>query len=149
VNATERLDAIEARAAAATEGPWVPIDLDREINGETVTGADHGWWWVWREAAVPYYGGVLEADGDMDVRGDDGRIYRTVGGIGETSITDGTTPQERTDAEFIAHARQDIPALVAALRAALEACDRAERKGHPFAWYPVRDAITAALDGTR
>lgn len=79
----ERLDAIKARAAAATEGPW-----------ETV------------------------------------RVYDNVY---EVQLPDSPKPTEshfatsdlqnrflRNDAEFVAHARTDVPVLVAAVEAVLE-----------------------------
>jgi len=71
-----RLDEIEARANAATEGPW-------EVS------VDH---------YAPIVLGPPAGDDRLMVAGD--------------VLTN--------DAEFIAHARQDVPALVAALRAVLE-----------------------------
>ena len=70
-----RLDEIEARANAATEGPW------------------------------------------MGIRYPDGFLGRVIGGNGFGVAED--FPDD-ADAEFIAHARTDVPALVAALRAVLE-----------------------------
>ena len=85
-----RLDEIEARANAATEGPW---------EWEGVAKA------AWEEGAnslVP------------SRRPDDPVLY----GYGyDASGIEVKTP---ADAEFIAHARTDVPALVAALRAVLE-----------------------------
>ena len=69
-----RLDKIEARANAATEGPW------------------------------------------MGIRYPDGFLGRVIGGNGFGVAED--FPDD-ADAEFIAHARTDVPALVAALRAVL------------------------------
>ena len=75
----KRLDEIEARADAATEGPW-------------------------RYVSIPEHGGFVEDRAAHDIftwlEDDAGTIGATGG-----------------DAEFIAHARQDVPALVAALRA--------------------------------
>ena len=76
-----RLDEIEARTTAATEGPWELLG-----GGEYVSGPDI--------LVAPDDGGVTSAD-----------------------------------AEFIAHARQDAPALVAALRAVLGVHARLT---HPF-----------------
>lgn len=71
------LDAIEARANAATDGPWWHYgDGFREIHGPQNDEED-GW--------AP----------QVAVAGDDGTL---------------------PDAEFIAHARTDIPALVAEVR---------------------------------
>lgn len=99
---------IKARADAATEGPWVSHDLsDTVFNSEN----DAGWWWVWQESKLPYYGGVLgpDAHGSTD------------GSIGEASITDARDGhQEKADAEFIAHARTDLPDMAAALTAVLD-----------------------------
>lgn len=97
------LDAIEARANAATEGPWECLDLsDADFDSKN----ERGWWWVWR-AGIQHYAGVLNT-----------RDRDEAGVIGEASITDSDDgDQERADAEFIAHARTDVPALVAEVRA--------------------------------
>jgi hypothetical protein len=107
VTAREWLDAVEARANAATEGPWVVE------TPESVYGHDGGpdWAelrWVSDEATV--------ADDDPPWIG----------------------PVGTADAEFIAHARTDVPALVAALRAVLDLA--VERGDHdPTEWVHVRD----------
>lgn len=76
-------------------------------------------------------------------------------------ILEMTWPGHQIDnATFIAHARQDVPTLVAALRAVLdmtrhdldESPDYEERlweQGFNTALDDARTAITAALDGTR
>ena len=74
----KRLDEIEARANAATEGPW-------------------------------------EADGSAHVLTAD-NTPTFVARCADPGGSDAGVP----DAEFIAHARTDVPALVAALRAVLE-----------------------------
>ena len=85
-----RLDEIEARANAATEGPW---EWEGEAKAEWEIGAN---------SLVP------------SRRPDDPVLY----GYGyDASGIEVKTP---ADAEFIAHARTDVPALVAALRAVLE-----------------------------
>jgi len=113
----EWLDEVQARIDAATPGPLVAVDLDAEIHGETVTGAGHGWWWVWEESKKPHYGGVLETLSDFTIRGaDDGRLYHVAGAVGEGVVSDGTTPQARKDVEFFAAARTDLPRAVEALR---------------------------------
>lgn len=72
--------AIEARANAASEGPWTA-----ETTG--VAGGDH--WYVCDEGEA----------------------------IASISCNDGTNEDQREpDAEFIAHSRADIPALLAAVR---------------------------------
>ena len=129
---SERVEQIRARVDAATEGPWEALDLDYEINGEAINPGS-GWWWVWRTASKPHYGGVMEAETDFTIKGDDGRTYHVAGAVGETKIHDGESPQERIDAEFIAHARDDIPwllALLAEQAATIEAV-RTARAGHP------------------
>ena len=70
-----RLNEIEARANAATEGPW------------------------------------------MGIRYPDGFLGRVIGGNGFGVAED--FPDD-ADAEFIAHARTDVPDMAAALRAVLE-----------------------------
>lgn len=76
-----RLDEIKARAAAATEGPWVN---DSTEIGRPFPGTDTIDVWV-AESCHPNGDGI---DGEAD-------------------------------AEFIAHARTDVPALVAAVEAVL------------------------------
>lgn len=78
MNVTERLDAIEARAAAATEGPW-QMDGPWTLGYTVITSAGAG---------------LIDAD-------DAGSVPCLI----------------EEDAEFIAHARADVPDLVAALRA--------------------------------
>jgi hypothetical protein len=97
VSARERLSAIEARAAAATAGPW----------------------WI-------YLGG-----GGWHVNSHDehGRYGITVASL--------LTDDRDADAIFIANARQDVPTLVAALRAVLDRDALAEllsRTRHPIRW---------------
>ena len=85
-----RLDEIEARANAATEGPW---EWEGEAKAEWELGAN---------SLVP------------SRRPDDPVLY----GYGyDASGIEVKTP---ADAEFIAHARTDMPDMAAALRAVLE-----------------------------
>ena len=84
-----RLDEIEARTNAATEGPW---EWEGEAKGEWEIGAN---------SLVP------------SRRPDDPVLY----GYGYDAS--GIEVSNDADAQFIAHARQDVPALVAALRAVL------------------------------
>ena len=92
MSAADRLDQIEARANAATEGPWTP-DEYTEVDPD-------GFYELSR---------VIAPDPD----GDD----RCAIGVVHTGIL-------RPDADFIALARTDVPALVAALRAVLDLADR-------------------------
>ena len=85
----KRLDEIEARANAATEGPW---EWEGEAKAEWEIGAN---------SLVP------------SRRPDDPVLY----GYGyDASGIEVKTP---ADAEFIAHARTDVPALAAVARYAL------------------------------
>ena len=92
MSAADRLNEIEARANAATEGPWTP-DEYTEVDPD-------GFYELSR---------VIAPDPD----GDDWCAI----GVVHTGIL-------RTDADFIAHARTDVPALVAALRAVQEVLDK-------------------------
>ena len=88
-----RLNKIETRANAATEGPWAPWrdqDGALHMNGLLMVGN--------AAAVIP--------EGESWVEGVD------VNPIAHTY-----TPEDR---EFIAHARTDVPALVAALKKVLE-----------------------------
>lgn len=90
------LEAIKARAAAATEGPWEAVtchESEQKTRSEYVRGAllepdapASGLWMTWKPDSL------------------------TVGNL--TAMT-GDGPHGEADAEFIAHAREDIPALVA------------------------------------
>lgn len=100
MTAADRLAAIEARANAATVGPWDTLWIDEA-------------WLVFDEDS----GEHIVASIDDDARDADDR-------------------QPQRDAEFIAHARADVPALVAALRAVLDEvaeCRRAADSNEPIA----------------
>jgi hypothetical protein len=87
------LDAIQARADAATEGPWA-----WEATGEK----DNSW-------AV----GLIQDDDGEPIEGENEP--------GENIVIEGICEgidAHIPDAEFIAHARADVPALVAELHAA-------------------------------
>ena len=99
MSAADRLDEIEARANAATEGPWTP-DEYTEVDPD-------GFYELSR---------VIAPDPD----GDDWCAI----GVVHTGIL-------RPDADFIAHARTDVPALVAALQAVLRVCDATEATPAP------------------
>lgn len=79
---TEELAAIEARLAAATEGPWIY----RDIIGGYHNVTRNAW-----DVASCGAGDLDPEDGDRD-------------------------EQAARNAEFIAHAREDVPALLAAVR---------------------------------
>ena len=118
MSATDRLAQIEARANAATEGPW-ESDEYTEIDPD----------------------GFYELSRVIAPDPDDGEDYAI--GVVHVGIL-------RNDAAFIAHARTDVPALVAALRAVLDLhrearndakltppCDQChgEPGTHPCAWW--------------
>lgn len=107
IDATE-LDeaAIRARLEAATPGPWVVFDMDdaEKRKDEPLNEPGQGWYWVWSEPRLPYYGAVLEPERDHPAA------------IGSAAINDSEGgAQEQADAEFIAHARTDVERLLAAL----------------------------------
>ena len=107
-----RLNEIEARANAATEGPW---EWEGEAKAEWELGAN---------SLVP------------SRRPDDPVLY----GYGyDASGIEVKTP---ADAEFIAHARTDVPALVAALRAVLKLH---KEDGH--GWGPGESFCTECQQG--
>jgi hypothetical protein len=96
------LDIIQARADAATEGPWA-----WEATGEK----DNSW-------AV----GLIQDDDGEPIEGENEP--------GDNIVIEGICEgidAHIPDAEFIAHARQDVPALVAELRAARETCHALQR----------------------
>lgn len=92
---SSQLDAIKARAEAATDGPWVQ---GRFIDSHHTSRKSDEW----------------KSNADEQER----LSVRVGDPMGEhvARITDG----DHSDAVFIAHARQDIPALAAAVEAVLE-----------------------------
>lgn len=92
---SSELDAIKARAEAATDGPWVQ---GRFIDSHHTSRKSDEW----------------KSNADEQER----LSVRVGDPMGEhvARITDG----DHSDAVFIAHARQDIPALLAAVEAVLE-----------------------------
>lgn len=92
---TQRLDEIEQRAVAATPGPW-------EVHA-AAADARH-----------------VRADGPRDLAGVLIKIL-----VADVLVAEQDDPEGQVNAEFIAHAREDVPWLVGRLRAALHA-ERAE-----------------------
>ena len=94
------LDAMEARAKAATEGPWDYSDCEGELSvdaGSSRTRWNNG---IGRPpSSWKSTDRILEHELET-------------WDIGEEPDDD----QRRADAEFIAHARTDVPALVGTLR---------------------------------
>lgn len=98
---TIHLDTLRKTAEAATPGPWIAHEL----------GGEPGYWWVWQESKLPYYGGVAEVAGR-----DPGTIcYPEISG----GHSDGE--QDRIDAEFIATFN---PETVLALLSRLEQAEQ-------------------------
>ena len=104
MSAADRLNEIEARANAATEGPWTP-DEYTEVDPD-------GFYELAR---------VIAPDPD----GDDWCAI----GVVHTGIL-------RPDADFIAHARTDVPALVDALRDVLDEVAKVQRDADMVAINP-------------
>ena len=115
-----RLDQIEARANAATEGPWEAGDRYhcqaadkcecRPHHGPLIDTYQHPEWGtmhVHRADEPWWHAGVL---------------YRPAGGPPGDVCSDTAS----ADAEFIAHARADVPDMAAALRAVLKLHKRLE-----------------------
>lgn len=102
----EQLDAIQARVDGATDGPWSPwLDQDGQphMQGRLMVGVTAG--------VIP--------DGDTWVEGPDVN----------NPVAETYTPEDRT---FIAHAREDVPALLAEverLRARLTVDDAMVKRG--------------------
>lgn len=116
---TDRLDEIEARADAATPGPW---EAD-------VTEVSQHW------SRPEPWATVVSSEVHC--------MAYCYGGSGRGI-------ERETDAEFIAHARTDVPALVAALRAVLSPdLDLADP---PYAWETMdgwADGYETALGNAR
>jgi hypothetical protein len=114
------LDAIEARAEAATPGPW---------RNEPDTGA--GRVWVQRG----YFRDEADCEPLFSLRGKEAYEQRSA------------------DADFIARARTDIPALVAELRAAREVVEAAQANANTWDEYyhqrPVDRNLVSALAAYR
>jgi hypothetical protein len=98
------LEAIKAREQAATDGPWQIVE-DRYEDAESVAGKLAG-----RVAQRR----IFTAWDHPQLHGPTGVVngYTTIGTVAGVSPHHGVSIEER-DAEFIAHAREDIPALLA------------------------------------
>jgi len=101
------LDAIKARADAATPGPWY------RVGPPWNRGAP----WVNAGSEDPHHGRFL-CDLDAEMAGVD--------------RDDDEPSNEVADAEFIAHARTDVPALLARI---------AELEAERDQWLPLRQAV--------
>lgn len=88
----EELDAIEARASAAIEGPW-RCEYDENVSQVEIRPVNE---------TIVVNGVRMHMDG----------VYTIIAETGQWSDDEATSPT----AEFIAHARTDVPALIAELR---------------------------------
>lgn len=87
-------------AEAATQGNWIPFE----------PGEEPGYWWVWLEEKLPWYGGIAQVS-----ESDPGSICQTM-------ITDSRDPaQDKADAVHIA---TFDPPTVLALIARLEQAEQ-------------------------
>jgi hypothetical protein len=104
------LDAVQARTDAATEGPWA-----WEMVGEK----DNDW-------AI---GHVIDED-DQPISGQ----LETGQGVVVDAVCENGIDSSPADAAFIAHARTDVPALVAELRVARTFRDDVHSALQPGRW---------------
>lgn len=117
------LEDIKARAEAISGGPWMPARAATP-DGQYLTKST-------TEKAEFLYLSLNDDESDLWLV-DDGEVIPAVTGDG---------PNAKANADFIAHARTDIPKLLAAIEAALELSDYRQR----IQPYEVREAITEAL----
>ena len=125
MSATDRLAEIQARADAATDGPWAAHAFGYPGQEEPSSIVVHRGNFDWQAIS----------DGEF---------------VASMPMWD---RQESDDADFIAHARTDVPALVAALRAVLAKCARVRqnntgsdfRAGGIAAAGIIEHAVAAAL----
>lgn len=124
------LDTIEARVNAATEGPWeAEVGEGIEVNAGTART-------VWNDA------------GDV---GTPAKSWRSTDRILEVSDAEYDLPDEdyeivAANAEFIAHARTDVPALIAEVRR-LRAAERALATDGTVARSTVRGLLAGIRKG--
>lgn len=100
------LDEIEARASKATPGPWTACRMVHADTGEPMTPEDIG----------EYVRGCVE----MGPRDD----FLFLSGEKDDGPADvahvGNGPTSPENAQFLAHAREDVPRLAKALRLAID-----------------------------
>lgn len=124
----DKLDEIEARAILATDGPWA-------FGVAPAEGSD--------ETKAEYLARALTDEGPLYAL----FVPATVGQPGGYLVpaVTGDGPNAGNNAEFIAAARQDVPALVNALRAVLALADEMDQNGGAGLAAAVRDAIEENL----
>lgn len=123
------LDAIQARADAATEGPW---GLGQGFNADGITPA------------------LDKADKTefmaLSLNSNSASLFLVQSSAVIPAVT-GDGPKAKANAVFIAHAREDAPKLVAALRAVEALCadpEHHETQG-PHNGYVSVDNLHAAI----
>lgn len=94
----QELKEIEARCEAATDGPWKIWD------GPAYAGGGKDW----------CIGSGDDWVANMDHRTVKGHSYNCE--VDFCDVCSGITEEQKENAEFIAHARTDIPALIKAIR---------------------------------
>jgi len=112
------LDQIQKRADAATPGPW---KADGETRGDCVVWGPNGRF-LMNQQAEPHW---IEYPGEK----------RSV-----------SFDVDRRDGEFIAHARTDIPALLAMVREQRARLDAIDAQVRDLATRLLNEDITASLD---
>lgn len=161
---TDYLDQIEARIEAATEGPWV---VGNRFHVQVAK-----WCKCRKEYGTLVWAGMKDINGTImptHIHRQDGELHPD--DANDTSVYGGTIPGgpypvalsgyaskyfdiSRADAEFIAHAREDLPRLLAAVRAVgvlqgAEPSNDQWNMGYNDALEDVRRALTEALEGER
>ena len=106
----EQLEGIQSRADAATPGPWAWAQTTEKGYGANVGAGCY---------ADNDYNCERPLVGDLSDRADDYYVDQPIAELGHQSAN--------ADAEFIAHARSDIPALLAELRAGRRERDEARK----------------------
>lgn len=115
----EQLDAIQARADAATEGPWRTGDFGYPGQDEPSSIIIHRGPFNWRAINEGEYVAAMPA----------------------------WDSQEGANAEFIANARTDVPALLALVREQAAAIERVRALADDYALIDADD-LRAALTAT-
>ncbi|MBG6083260.1 hypothetical protein [Zhihengliuella flava] len=126
-DAHDYLTEVEARADAATDGPWDCEDCEGDIQVNAGT------------ARTEWKNGVGRSASSWRV--DDRILEYEVESWDEGE--DAQDDQMRRNAEFIAHSRADVPRMTAALRAMLDLAEWHETKAEKARLYPGADAPAA------
>ena len=148
----EELDAIRAREAAATPGPWA-WDIQAAIKQAYLWTTHNGHHYVmgfrrWgMNGAAPTFQVYEKYEGPLDERKSKGmfradKLTKSLPGkeynVGYDDYLD------HPDAEFIAHARQDVPALIAEVKRLNSEAERLTKERDAA----VNDLEEIAIDAT-